>query len=83
MKPEDLEFVRLVDRLGREGKTQDQIAEALGESSKWAIRQRLENLGFRFSGESRVRDQRTRRRLEDMLAAGELVPQEPACAEVA
>jgi hypothetical protein len=46
---QELDFLRDVDRLGREGKTQEQIALALSLPNKWALRERVEKLDCRMA----------------------------------
>jgi hypothetical protein len=63
---DDAEFVRRVDELGRQGLTQEKIAEAVGEASKWAVRSRLNELGLALESMNRIRDKRTKRYLSEL-----------------
>ena len=80
---EDLEFLRTVQDLGMQGLTQSEISARL-ECSAATLRYRLNRLGFEPVSLTDLRTCLGGRRLEEMLAAGELVAVEsvePAPAE--
>jgi hypothetical protein len=75
--PSDLlELVRRMDQLGREGKTQEEIAAAVGADTRANLRNRLLTNGFLWESENRVRLALTKERLEDVLAANRVQPVE-------
>ena len=74
IKQETLDLATRVDELGKQGLTQEQIAQRLDRKSKFALRHELMEHGFDWESENRVRFQANHQRLEDLVAAGELVP---------
>ncbi len=71
--PAELEFAREVDRLGEDGKSQDEIAAHFG-LSRAQVRHRLDRSHLAWAAESRVRLDVNNVRLEDAVRQGVLVP---------
>lgn len=70
---DDLDFLRQVRDLGLSGKTQTEIAEALG-FTLGSLRFRLSRLGFELMPANDVRAILTKRSLGEMLESGEIQP---------
>lgn len=65
-----VELAESVDRLGREGLKQEEIAERLGYHDKKALRRKLEGAGLKLSIENCVRLRVNGKRLSELLEAG-------------
>ena len=65
-----VDLARNVDRLGRDGLNQDQIAEALSFTNKKELRRALERAGLKLSIENCVRLGVNNQRLSDLIEAG-------------
>ena len=78
----DFEFAQQVDALGARGKTQDDIAEALGLTAN-QVRYRLFKAGLTWGRETRVRAGLTNELLEELVARGVVPVDEDQAAEVA
>jgi hypothetical protein len=74
------EFLNEVDRLGSEGVPLNEIARRHGVAPA-TVSYRMNSHGLTASSSTRVVDRRTGRTLGEMLAAGEIVLEDPVPAE--
>lgn len=72
MSRADFEFLAAVDRMGSEGKSQEEIAAAL-RMSRGQMSYRLLNLGYKPEGSLRLRSTALGRSFSDMREAGDIV----------
>jgi transcriptional regulator with XRE-family HTH domain len=76
----DYEFAQRVDALGAQGKSQEEIAEAVGLSTN-QIRYRLFKAGLSWSREIRVRAGLTNELLAELIERGAMAVQDEPAAE--